>query len=174
MLRNRANVLQSIRRVTQQNKGKRMPGVDRQLVVTDHARGRLAQVLQRYQPWRAKPVHRVYVPKANNKRRPLGIPTIRERCLQAMVKNALEPEWEARFESTSYGFRPGRSCQDAIAKVFQLTLPNSSRKWVIDADIRGALDPSSYYTPFHEDCLKSVGWSSNTLIRKPLRLPRQI
>ena len=56
MLRNRANVLQSIRRVTQQNKGKRTPGVDRQFVLTDHARGRLAEVLLRYQPWRAKPV----------------------------------------------------------------------------------------------------------------------
>lgn len=137
-------MLQSVRRVTQENKGKSTPGVDRQLVTTDHARGRLAEVLLRYHPWQAKPVRRVYIPKANNKWRPLGIPTIQDRCLQAMVKNALEPEWEARFEATSYGFRPGRSCQDAIAKVFQLTLPNSSRKWVIDADVQGAFDNISH------------------------------
>jgi RNA-directed DNA polymerase len=165
MLRNRANVLQSIRRVTQWNKGKRTPGVDRQLVLTDQARGRLAEVLLRYQPWRAKPVRRVYVPKANNKWRPLGIPTIRERCMQAMVKNALEPEWEARFESISYGFRPGRSCQDAIAKVFQLTLPNSSRKWVIDADIHGAFDNIS-----HAYLLETIGqFPAKELIKQWLR-----
>ena len=165
MLRNRANVLQSIRRVTQQNKGKSTPGVDRQVVSTDHARGRLAEILLRYQPWRAKPVRRVYVPKANNKQRPLGIPTIRDRCLQAMVKNALEPEWEARFEPTSYGFRPGRSCQDAIAKVFQLTLPNSSRKWVIDADIRGAFDNIS-----HAYLMDAIGqFPAKELIRQWLK-----
>jgi len=140
MLRSRANVLQSIRRVTQRNKGKSTPGVDRQVVMTDQARERLAEDIGRHQPWRAKPVRRVYIPKANNKQRPLGIPTIRDRCLQAMVKSALEPEWEARFEPTSYGFRPGRSCQDAMVKIFQLTRPNCRRKWVIDADIQGAFD----------------------------------
>jgi RNA-directed DNA polymerase len=140
MLRSRANVLQSVRRVTQQNKGKGTPGVDRQVVTTDHARERLAEALLCHQPWQAKPVRRVYIPKANNKQRPLGIPTIQDRCLQAMVKNALEPEWEARFEPTSYGFRPGRSCQDAMAKVFQLTRADCRRKWVIDADIQGAFD----------------------------------
>jgi RNA-directed DNA polymerase len=144
LLRNRANVLQSVRRVTQQNKGTNTPGVDRQVVLTDHARGRMADDLFRCQPWRAKPVRRVYIPKANNKQRPLGIPTTKDRCLQAMVKNALEPEWEARFEPTSYGFRPGRSCQDAMVKIFQLTRSDCRRKWVIDADVQGAFDNISH------------------------------
>ena len=63
-----------------------------------------------------------------------------DRCLQAKVKNALEPFWEARFEGTSYGFRPGRGCHDAIAKIYQLARPNKKKKWVVDADIKGAFD----------------------------------
>jgi len=140
MLRSRANVLQSVRRVTQTNRGRSTPGVDRCVVRTDHARGKMVEALLHHQPWQAKPVRRVYIPKANNKQRPLGIPTVRDRCLQAMTKNALEPEWEARFEPTSYGFRPGRSCQDAMAKIFQLSRPCCRRPWVIDADIQGAFD----------------------------------
>jgi RNA-directed DNA polymerase len=70
----------------------------------------------------------------------LGIPTVIDRCLQAMVKNALEPEWEARFEGTSYGFRPGRGCQDAIAKIFLLASPHKRKMWVVDADIQWAFD----------------------------------
>jgi RNA-directed DNA polymerase len=60
-----------------------------------------------------------------------------------MVKNALEPFWEARFEGISYGFRPGRGCHDAIEKVFRLARPNTTRPWVVDADIEGALDHTS-------------------------------
>ena len=62
-----------------------------------------------------------------------------------MVKNALEPSWEARFEGTSYGFRPGRSCQDALAKIHLIARPNKRKKWVVDADIHGAFDHACGY-----------------------------
>jgi RNA-directed DNA polymerase len=75
-----------------------------------------------------------------------------DRCLQAMVKNALEPAWEARFEGTSYGFRPGRSGHDAIGKIYLLARPNKTKKWVLDADIKGAFDNIS-----HEYLLKAIG-----------------
>src|SRR5689334_23308229 len=134
MLRSRANALVSVRRVTQLNQGKNTPGVDKLVVKTPAARGQLVDQLATGRPWRAQPARRVYIPKAKG-RRPLGIPTILDRCRQAQVKNALEPEWEARFEAISYGFRPGRGCHDAIAKIYLLACPHRRRKWVVDADI---------------------------------------
>jgi RNA-directed DNA polymerase len=116
MLRSYSNTLLSVRRVTQVNQGKRTPGVDKVTIKTPAARGRMVDLLMTTQPWRARPARRVYIPKASGKLRPLGIPTVLDRCLQARVKNALEPSWEARFEGISYGFRPGRSCHDAIEK----------------------------------------------------------
>ena len=95
MLCSRSNILMSVRRVTQVNAGRNTPGVDKVLVKTPAARGKLVDQLSAFTPWRAKPVRRVYIPKNSDssKRRPLGIPTIIDRCLQAMVKNALEPFW---------------------------------------------------------------------------------
>src|SRR5438045_6669413 len=152
MLRSYSNILMSVRRVTQVNAGKNTPGVDKLVVKTPQARGRLVDDLATFQPWKSKPVRRVYIPKSNGKRRPLGIPTVMDRCLQAMVKNALEPEWEAKFEGTSYGFRPGRSCHDAIEKIYLLARPNKTKKWVLDADIKGAFDNIS-----HDHLLSAIG-----------------
>lgn len=140
MLRSRANVLVSVRRVAQINQGKNTPGVDKVVVKTPSERGKLADDILTYAPWRAKPTRRVYIPKANGKLRPLGIPVIRDRALQAIVKNALEPSWEARFEACSYGFRPGRGCHDAIGKVYQVCRPHHHKKWILDADIAAAFD----------------------------------
>jgi RNA-directed DNA polymerase len=152
MLRSCSNILLSVRRVTQVNAGKNTPGVDKVAVKTHAARGRLVDHLATLQPWRASPVRRVYIPKSSGKQRPLGIPTVLDRCLQAMAKQALEPEWEARCEGSSCGFRPGRSCHDAIEKVYALARPNKRKKWVADADVKGAFDNIS-----HDFLLKALG-----------------
>src|SRR5205823_7542729 len=152
MLKSYSNRLVSVRRVTQINAGKHTPGVDKLVIKTPAARGKMVDDLAHYSPWKAKPVRRVYIPKANHKLRPLGIPVVVDRCLQAMLKNALEPAWEARFEGSSYGFRPGRSCHDAIEKIYGLARPNKTKKWILDADIRGAFDNIS-----HDYLVKAIG-----------------
>ncbi len=152
MLRSHANRLVSVRRAAQLNTGKNTPGMDKVLLKTPAARGRMVDHLAHYQLWMAKPARRVYIPKANGKQRPLGIPVMIDRCIQAMVKNALEPSWEARFEGCSYGFRPGRGCHDAIEKIYRLARPNTRRRWILDADIQGAFDNIS-----HEYLLTTIG-----------------
>ncbi|MBA3617444.1 MAG: group II intron reverse transcriptase/maturase, partial [Rubrobacteraceae bacterium] len=152
MLRSRANALLSVRRVTQINVGKNTPGVDKLVVKTPKARGELVDHIRSYQPWRAKPARRVYIPKSGGKLRPLGIPTILDRVMQAIVKNALEPYWEARFEPASYGFRPGRGCHDAIQKIWSIARPNKRKKWILDADVEGAFDAI-----WHNKLLETIG-----------------
>ena len=144
MLRSRANTLLSVRRVTEVNAGRATAGVDGMVVLLSSVKSDLADWVQHNSgPWQARPVKRVYIPKrgSTGKRRPLGIPVIVDRVLQARVVNALEPEWEARFEPRSYGFRPGRGCHDAIEAIFHVARgANPQRRWVLDADLAAAFD----------------------------------
>lgn len=147
MLASRANALVSVRRVTERNAGRLTAGVDGEIVLTPEAKLELASRIQHdAKPFNARPVRRVYIPKPGSaKKRPLGIPVILDRAHQARVTNALEPEWEAKFEPKSYGFRPGRGCHDAIQAIYQVIKgPNPSRLWMLDADLAGAFDRISH------------------------------
>jgi len=144
VLRSRANTLLSVRRVTERNTGRETAGLDGEVVLTPKAKMDLACRVQRNaEPFKAHPVKRVYIPKKHGsaKQRPLGIPVILDRVQQARVMGALEPEWEARFEPKSYGFRPGRGCHDAISAIYQTVKgKNPKRQWVLDADLAAAFD----------------------------------
>jgi len=155
MLRSWSNTLVSVRQVTQRNTGRRTAGIDGQVALTSQARAEVAvQVHASIGLWKPSPVRRVHIPKAGDKTkmRPLGIPVIMDRCHQARVRNALEPEWEARMEPRSYGFRPGRGCHDAIESLFGTLRGGTKRVWILDADLAGAFDNID-----HEHLLKTIG-----------------
>jgi RNA-directed DNA polymerase len=141
LVRSRSARLLAVRRVTQENQGKQTAGIDGIKSLTPPERLTLAQAIhpKHQQKRKAKPVRRVWIPKPDKQeKRPLGIPVMYERACQALAKQALEPEWEARFEANSYGFRPGRGCHDAIAAIFNEI--RYKAKYVLDADIKGCFD----------------------------------
>lgn len=154
LVRSQAALLLSIRKVTQVNKGKRTAGIDGYKVLTPPRRVELYNRMKdmsitRHKP---KPAKRIYIPKKNRKLRPLGIPVIVDRVYENIVTMALEPQWEARFESTSYGFRPKRSTHDAIEAIFKKLAPANGRTWIFEGDFRSCFDHLS-----HEFIMKQLG-----------------
>lgn len=129
----------AVRKVTQDNRGKKTPGVDGKLTLKHHERMKLVYNLRL--DGSADPIRRVFIPKGNTKR-PLGIPTIKDRAKQALVKLALEPEWEAQFDPNSFGFRPGYSQADAKWMVSRQI--QGAPKYFLDADIKNCLDNVSH------------------------------
>ena len=152
LIKSKGTALLAVKRVAQENRGKGTAGIDglssldeRQML--DLARELLDHPLNPV----ARPVRRVWIPKpASDEKRPLGIPVMEDRARQALVKMALEPEWEAKFEPNSYGFRPGRSCHDAIQAIFASI--KQAPKYVLDADISKCFDRID-----HEALLAKLG-----------------
>jgi RNA-directed DNA polymerase len=160
LLSSRSAKLLAIRKVTQDNQGKRTAGVDGVKSLTPPQRLALSQHLKLN--YTAQPVRRVWIPKPDqpNEQRALGIPVMKERALQRLVQSVLEPEWEARFEPNSYGFRPGRSYHDAIEAIFKIICYQP--KYVLDADIEKCFDRIG-----HQELLQKV--NTIPLIRRQIK-----
>ncbi|MCU5131811.1 group II intron reverse transcriptase/maturase [Bacillus cereus] len=142
LMRSKAALLLSIRQVTQINKGKRTAGVDGFKASTPKQRVELYNKIKDYNIYRHNPLPalRKYIPKSKEKLRPLGIPVMIDRTFQNIVKLALEPQWEYRFESISYGFRPKRSTHDAVDVIFRKIDTKSKKKWIFEGDFKGCFD----------------------------------
>jgi RNA-directed DNA polymerase len=142
------------RKVTQENKGKNTAGIDGIKSLSPKKRLELAKELKI--PSKVKPLRRVWIPKpGKTEKRPLGIPTLSDRALQALQKMALEPEWEAKFEPNSYGFRPGRCCHDAMKQIYLSIFKKP--KYVLDADIKKCFDKIN-----HKKLLEKLNYKGKT------------
>jgi RNA-directed DNA polymerase len=142
LTRSHSGKMLAVKRVTE-NRGKRTPGVDGRIWSSPVAKWNGVQSL-RHRGYRARPLRRVYIPKSNGKRRPLGIPCMGCRALQALWKLALEPVAESLADPNSYGFRPERSTADAIEQCFITLAKCRSPEWILEGDIRGCFDNISH------------------------------
>src|SRR6478672_12925600 len=134
--------LYAVRRVTQ-NQGARTAGVDCELWDSPESRWEAIGRLKR-RGYKPLPLRRVFIPKANGKERPLGIPTMRDRAMQALYLLALEPVAESQADPNSYGFRPRRSIADALGQCFIALAKEDSPQWILEGDIESCFDRISH------------------------------
>lgn len=166
LMRSKAALLLSIKRITQENKGKKTAGVDGMIIKTEDERMNLyrkmySRTIAHHNP---KPSYRTYIKKKNGKLRPLSIPIIVDRVWQNVMKMALEPQWEYRFEPTSYGFRPERGCHDAIERIHKYLL-FGKRRWIFEGDFKGCFDNLN-----HSHILQQIkGFPNEKVIEKWLK-----
>jgi len=132
----------AVRRVTE-NSGKRTSGVDGVLWDTPSAKAKAVRTLKR-RGYRPLPLRRVYIEKSNGKQRPLGIPTMADRAMQALHLLALDPVAETTADQYSYGFRQGRSAADAIEHCFTALAKRASPSWILEGDIKSCFDRISH------------------------------
>ncbi|MCP4349041.1 MAG: group II intron reverse transcriptase/maturase [Desulfobacterales bacterium] len=146
----------AVRRVTE-NKGKRTPGTDGEIWNTPEKKTEAVRSL-RIKGYRSAPLRRIYIPKSNNRKRPLGIPVMKDRAMQALHKLATEPIAEETADCNSYGFRPERSTADAVEQLFTCLSKKTSAAWILEGDITSCFDKIS-----HEWLLKNVPMNKNVL-----------
>jgi RNA-directed DNA polymerase len=167
--------LLSVRRVTE-NKGKRTSGIDGVTWTTAYEKTTAAQNL-RLKGYKPSPVRRIYIPKSNGKKRPLGIPTLHDRAMQALLLLGLDPVSETTADENSYGFRPNRSCADAIARTFDMLSKQKSPQWILEGDIKGCFDNISHSwilenIPLHYKTLEQ--WLESGFVEKQKLFPTTI
>lgn len=148
----------AVKRVTE-NQGKKTPGVDGAVWSSPEAKSRAIKSLKQ-RGYKPQPLRRVYIPKANGKLRPLGIPTMKDRAMQALYLLAVEPIAETTSDPNSYGFRLERSCADAIRACFTVLAKKASPQWILEGDIKGCFDNIS-----HEWMVNNIPMEKKTLLK---------